>query len=216
MQQVSRVMPLSDIEVLSRAKGGDGRTIVAYAAVFSEPTSINDQDGSYDEQIAPVAFNRTLAEGRAIPVFYNHARTVHGSPSELGSVPIGSPVEPPRPDGRGLLTTTRLNQTQLADQVLASIRNGDPMGMSFTGRFVRSAPARPRGGYAPDRSGARTLVTRTDIGLLEYGPTPTPAYPGAAVVGVRSGTDLCGPETRREYLERLDVRMAARRRRVTR
>ncbi|MFI0897071.1 phage major capsid protein [Streptomyces sp. NPDC020983] len=176
-----RVFALDDIEIRA---GGDGRTVTAYAAVFDSPTHIVDQDGEYDEQIARTAFDKTLREraGR-IGVFYHHARTLHGSPSDLGSVPIGTPVEPPRADGRGLLTVTRYNRSALADAVLESIKNGDIKGQSFSGRFIKSDP---KGPYVPARSGARTLVTRQEIALLEYGPTPIPAYSDAAILGVRS------------------------------
>jgi HK97 family phage major capsid protein/HK97 family phage prohead protease len=180
---VTRVMALNDMEILSRSKGGDGRTVVAYAAAFNRSAEIVDADGHYNEQIAPTAFNASLASGRQIRVFYNHARTLHGTPSESGSVPIGTPAEPPRPDGTGLLTVTRYNKTQLADDVLEAIRNGDITGQSFTGVFLQSDPE--RGPYL-SRNGQLTTVTRREIGLIEYGPTPMPAYQDAAIVGVRN------------------------------
>lgn len=178
-----RVFALDDIQIRA---GGDGRTVTAYAAAFDSPAHIVDQDGEYDEQIARSAFDKTLQERSGkIGVFYNHAKTLHGTPSERGSVPIGTPLEI-RPDGRGLLTVTRYNKTPLADDVLESIRNGDITGQSFTGRFIKSDPHGP---YLPNRStGQRTLVTRQEIALLEYGPTPIPAYTDAAIIGVRSQT----------------------------
>ncbi|MEU2340061.1 phage major capsid protein [Streptomyces sp. NPDC013172] len=177
----SRVFALDDIQIRA---GGDGRTVTAYAAVFDSPAHIVDQDGEYDEQIGRSAFDKTIQERAGkIGVFYNHARTLHGTPSERGSVPIGTPLEV-KPDGRGLLTVTRYNKTALADDVLESIRNGDITGQSFTGRFIKSDP---RGPYLPNRStGQRTLVTRQEIALIEYGPTPIPAYSDAAIVGVRA------------------------------
>ncbi|MEW2300272.1 phage major capsid protein [Streptomyces sp. NPDC006655] len=177
----SRVFALDDIQIRA---GGDGRTVTAYAAVFDSPAHIVDQDGEYDEQIGRSAFDKTIQERAGkIGVFYNHARTLHGTPSERGSVPIGTPLEV-RADGRGLLTVTRYNKTALADDVLESIRNGDITGQSFTGRFIKSDP---RGPYLPNRStGQRTLVTRQEIALIEYGPTPIPAYADAAIVGVRA------------------------------
>jgi HK97 family phage major capsid protein/HK97 family phage prohead protease len=181
----TRAFPLRDIEILSRAKGGDGRTVVAYAAVFRKPVPIVDSDGDYEEQIDDPAFDRSVADrSRKIGVFYHHGRTLQGTPSDRGSVPLGSPVEPPRADGTGLLTVSRYNKTQLADDVLESIRNGDITGQSFTGVFLQSDP--DRGPYYPSRSGQRTLVTRKEIALIEYGPTPFPAYQDAAIVGVRN------------------------------
>lgn len=179
----SRVFSLDDIHIRA---GGDGRTVIAYAAVFDRPAEIQDRDGHYQEQISRTAFDKTLQEraGR-VGVFYNHARTLDGTPSEQGSVPIGTPLEI-RPDGRGLLTTSRYNKTPLADAVLESIRNGDIAGQSFSGRFIKSDP---RGPYLPARSGDLTLVTRQEIALFEYGPTPIPSYVDAEIMELRAGTN---------------------------
>lgn len=180
MTQFTRSFPLEDISVVS---GGSGREVEAYAAVFDTPAEIHDADGHYMERLAPTVFDKTIAErGLRIPVFYNHARTLHGASSERGSVPIGTPLEI-RADGRGLFTRTRYHRTPLADEVLEAIREGSIRGQSFSGRFLQSNPARvPRrrtGGELP-------TVTRTEIALTEYGPTPIPAYEGAEILGVRS------------------------------
>lgn len=186
-----RYFPLEDIRVRA---GGDGRTVEAYAAVFDTPTEIHDQEGHYTEVIDRRAFDRTLnqlapAGSRTtwrLGVFYNHGRTLWGTPSERGSMPIGTPVEV-KADNRGLLTVTRYNRTELADEVLENIREGAITGQSFTGNFLRSDPARPpRGGYRADSGGKLRTVRRQEIALKEYGPTPFPAYPDAAVIGVRA------------------------------
>ncbi len=107
--------------------------------------------------------------------------TLHGTPSDLGSVPIGSPEEI-RPDGRGLRTVSRYNRSQLADAALEAIRNGDIRGYSFRGRIIQSTPTRvPR-----SRSGDLPTVVRMELGLTEYGPTPMPAYAEAGIIAVRS------------------------------
>jgi HK97 family phage prohead protease len=191
MDAFMRSFPLEDIRVRA---GGDGRTVEAYAAVFDTPTEITDQDGHYLEVIDRRAFDRTLqqlapAGSRStwrVGVFYNHGRTLWGTPSERGSMPIGTPVEV-RADNRGLLTVTRYNKTELADEVLENIREGAITGQSFTGRFTRSDPGKtPRMGWRPDSSGKLKTVKRQEIALKEYGPTPFPAYPDAAVIGVRA------------------------------
>lgn len=191
MDAFTRSFPLEDIHVRA---GGDGRTVEAYAAVFDTPTEIHDQDGHYNEVIDRRAFERTLTQlapagsrsNWRVGVFYNHGRTIWGTPSERGSMPIGTPVEV-KADSRGLLTVTRYNRTELADEVLENIREGAITGQSFTGGFVRSDPGRsPRGGWRADASGKLRTVRRQEIRLKEYGPTPFPAYPDAAVVGVRA------------------------------
>lgn len=179
-----RSWALDDIQILRAADGyGDGRTVEAYAAVFDTPAEISDQHGHYREVIARTAFNRTLQHGiDRVGVFYNHALTMHGTPAEgANSVPIGSPVSIVA-DHKGLRTITRFNRSELADHVLEAIRHGDIKGYSFRGRIFRSDPARvPRA-----RSGALPTVTRTELGLTEYGPTPSPAYQDAGILAVRS------------------------------
>jgi HK97 family phage prohead protease len=177
----TRSFALDDLRIRS---GGDGRTVEAYAAVFNIPVEIHDQDGHYNEQIHRGAFERTLAHrGTNFRVFFNHGMTLHGTPSERGSMPIGTPLEV-RTDQRGLLTVTRYNATPLADEVLEGIRSGSICGQSFTGRMLRSDPAR---GPFRARGGELVTVTRHEIGLIEYGPTPLPAYEDASIVGVRAG-----------------------------
>lgn len=175
-----RSWALDDIAIRS---GGDGRTVEAYAAVFDTPAEIHDQHGRYIEVIDRSAFNRTLSHGiDRIGVYYHHGMTLHGTPSDLGSVPIGQPVEVV-PDGRGLRTVTRFNRSALADSVLEAIRAGDIRGYSFRGRIFQSTPARVPKVRPGD---PLPTVTRTELGCAEYGPTPTPAYEQAGILAVRS------------------------------
>jgi uncharacterized protein len=174
-----RTFALDDIEILRTGDGGDGRTVRSYAAVFDVPATIIDQHGHYVERIARGAFDKTIRErGDRVGVFYHHGRTLYGTPSELGSVPIGSPKEI-RADGRGLMTVARYNKSELAESVLEAIRNGDIRGQSFRGAVYRSnpqnVPRRQPGGALPE-------VTRTELGLTEFGPTPTPSYDTGAMV----------------------------------
>lgn len=176
----TRSYPLDDIRVRS---GGDGRTVEAYACVFDTPTEIRDQDGHYNEIIGRSSLDKSLAErGTRFGVFYNHGLTLHGTPSERHSMPLGTPQEI-RADGRGVLTVTRYNRTQIADEVLEAIKTGAITGQSFSGRMLQSSPQ--RGPYRP-RNGELPMVTRTEIALREYGPTPFPAYEDASILGVRA------------------------------
>jgi len=185
---ITRSFPLEDISV----SGGDGRTVTAYAAVFNVEAEIRDHEGHYNEVIDPLAFTTQLQRSKVgnswrVGVFYNHGLTLHGTPSERGSMPLGVPLEI-RSDNRGLLTVTRYNKTQQADEVLESINNGDITGQSFTGAIRRSDPTLTRGqrragGYRK-QNGQLTTVRRMELGLDEYGPTPIPAYE-AEILGVR-------------------------------
>ena len=185
---VTRNFPLDDIRVLSRAEGGDGRTVTAYAAVFDDPTEIWDQDGHYLEQIHPNGFHATLQQRRnQVFCVYNHAKSLAGTPSDMWSVPIGKPLDM-RTDHKGLLTVTRYNDDEASNRILAAIKSESLQGMSFTGVFLRSDPelTGPWSEYGPNKAGDLPLVTRMEIALLEYGPTPIPAYDNAQVVGVRA------------------------------
>lgn len=192
-----RSYPLEDIHI---QRSGDGRTVEAYAAVFDTAAEIKDHEGHYFEVIDPKAFNKVVNDvrpqgarrGWAVGVFYNHALTLHGTPSDRGAVPIGTPIDI-RPDSRGLLTVTRYNRNALADEVLEAIRDGGISGQSFTGRIVRSLPSlsgyqRRAGGHQPDKDGRLVTVRRMELGLSEYGPTPMPAYKEAGILTVRSLT----------------------------
>ena len=182
MTSFVRNYPLEDITIRS---GGDGRTVEAYAAVFNVDTEIHDHQGQYLERISPQAFNRTIAHrGTSFGVFYNHGLTLQGTPSERASLPIGTPEEV-RADSRGLYTVTKYNNTPLADEVLEAIRTGAITGQSFSGRFAGSDPAVPAGGFRRSKSGELTVVTRNEVLMTEYGPTPFPAYESAAILGVR-------------------------------
>lgn len=179
IETYARTFDLEDIEI---QRGGDGRTVTAYAAVFGQDAEINDQHGHYIERIDPRAFVKTLREQKPerIGVLYNHGNDASGRPNMLGSVPIGTPLEI-KADGRGLLTITRYNRSELADAVLEAIKGGQIRGQSFRGRVYQSN--RERGERLP-------IVTRTELGLKEYGPTHSPAYEGAGILAVRSASDL--------------------------
>jgi HK97 family phage prohead protease len=172
-----------DVEI-TRSKTGDGRTVTAYAAVFGQEAEISDQHGHYVEELDRASFNKTLTEYRPgkVKCFYNHGYDLTGKPNMLGAVPLGSPVEPPRVDGQGLLTVTRYNKSALADAVLEAIDNGDITGQSFRGRIFNSRTV--------ERAGRLPKIYRTELGLAEYGPTHSPAYTGAGILAVRAGSEL--------------------------
>lgn len=173
---ISRSFGLADADII---RGRDGNVVRAYCAVFDKSAEIRDQHGHYMERIDRAAFNRAISRGiGSVKVFYNHGAGLNGQPSALGSVPIGTPLDI-RPDGKGLLTETRYNNSDLARAVLEGIHDGQISGYSFRGRVLRSEPAR-----VPRSSGGGELptVTRHELGLSEYGPTPFPYYADAAVV----------------------------------
>jgi HK97 family phage prohead protease len=190
-----RTYELEDIHIVRTAQGDStGRLVEAYATAFNAPAEIMDFEGHYIEEIDPAAFNKVLADiGRSragfgkVKVMYNHGMTIHGTPSERGSMPIATPVDI-RPEARGLLTLARYSDTPFADEVLENIRNGSITAQSFTGRIVRSDPQLRRGGKHYPRDGQLPRVRRMELGLKEFGPTPFEAYSGAEILGVRMST----------------------------
>lgn len=203
-ERFARSFPLDDIQVLDRAKGGDGRTIEAYAAVFDVPTEIHDQNGDYMEVIHRTAFNRTLANGAATRslYLYNHGRNViDGRPDSLAQVPIGSP-QSVQADGRGLRTVARLNRSALADATLEAVKAGDIKGYSFRGNAYKSDPAKaPR-----TRQGeALPTVTRMELSLADFGPTPSPYYVDAEILTVRSASMVLSTINGLDESERVEL-----------
>ena len=187
MADSTRTFPLEDIRIDS---GGDGRTVTAYAAVFDSPTAISDFEGDYLEVIHPAAFNKAIRDSAPqgkrttwlTRVLFNHGMTTYGTPSDRGSMPIGTP-QSITADSRGLLTVTRYNNTPLADEALDAIKSGSITAQSFQGRFVKSDK---KGPFRADDNGDLTTVTRKEVTLKEYGPAVFAAYPDAEIVGVRA------------------------------
>lgn len=188
-QTYARIFELDGIEILSRAKGGDGRTVEAYAAVFNVPSEIHDQHGDYIEEVDPGSFKRTIDNGaaRRAQVLLNHGYDVQGKTGGLQQAPLGSPVRI-EADPRGLLTVSRYNDGPLTEQVLAGIRNGDYKAQSFEGPIYRSSPNGRPGRARP--GAALPKVRRLELGLRNYGPTMTPYYPDAEITAVRSAAEL--------------------------
>ena len=188
-----RIWDLEDIRIVSRAQGdGTGRLVEAYAAVFNVGAEIHDQHGDYNEENDPGSFNRSIdhasrSSRSPFRCIYNHGLTLHGTPSDRGSIPIGTPEEV-RAESRGLLTRTRYNDTSLADEVLEAIRSGGITAQSYTGRILRSSTELRRGEKYREGRGGLPTVRRLELALREYGPTPFPAFSGAEILGVRMST----------------------------
>ena len=187
-----RTYDLEDIRIVSRAQGdGTGRLVEAYAAAFGQVARISDHQGRYDEENDPGAFNDRIAElnrsrgGLAqVKVMYNHALTIHGTPSERGSVAVAVPKEI-RADSKGLLTRSLYLDTPFAEEILEGVRAGAYTAQSYTGAIIASSPELRPGEKHRPRGGKYPLVRRMKLGLREYGPTPFPAFSGAEIVGVR-------------------------------
>ena len=180
-----------DREKLSRSyefrmepSGDDGLTLEGYAAVFNDWTTINDRTGSFQEQIAPGAFKRSL--GMRSPVI----QFDHGQHPLIGSMPLGR-ITKIEEDSRGLFVRARMHDNWLVEPVRDAIREQSIDGMSF--RFsVLDEDWDTRDGVEH-----RTI---TEAALYEVGPVVFPAYPSTSV-SVRSrqvAEALIDEEVRRE------------------
>ena len=172
---IVRSFAIDDLVVRS---GGDGRTVEAYAAVFGQPTEINDHYGHYYETIDRTAFDGVIKRGVKPLVFFNHARDIFGRPSEKWSAPIGV-HRSIQADGRGLRVAAYISRTQAGDEALELMRDGAVDGFSFSGKPNRSKKITAAGGDLD-------TVVRQELGLTEYGPAVMRAYEGAKVLALRS------------------------------
>jgi HK97 family phage prohead protease len=197
----SRQFALEDLHVRS---DGDGRTVEAYAAVFNSRTEVMDQDGHYNEELSPGSFRKTLQEKRPgdFRVLFNHGRTIDGSPNNLATMPIGVPLKI-EADEKGVWTQTRYLDNPLAQDVLDAIKNGAITAQSFSGRFMKSVRSYPDGRHS------RSLITRHEVDMREYGPAVFAAYPDAAILGLRAEMFVHSllatpPEKRVEWLQQFE------------
>lgn len=190
--EVFRSYPLEDAHIVRTGEGdASGRLVEAYCAVFDDPVEIHDQQGDYEEEIDRAAFNKRIEDVRRsragfalVKCMYNHALTIHGTPSEKFSMPCAV-TEHISAEGRGVLTRARYLNTPLGDEVLELWKSGAISAQSFSGATIRSTPPLRRGDKYRPRDGQLPRVRRLEMGLREFGGTPFPAYTGAELVGVR-------------------------------
>lgn len=139
-------------------RDGDGMpTLIGYAAVFNSRTEL----GWFDEEIAPGAFARSLADGDDVRALFNHdsARVIGRRNAETLRL-----VE----DSIGLRVEIDLPDTTTARDLVASIDRGDIDGMSF-GFRAREQEWIER----EDENELRRLI---EVELIEVSPVTFPAY----------------------------------------
>lgn len=102
-----------DIELLPRAKGGDGRTVVGIAVPYDYPQPIPSE--GIVEQFARGAFNAQIEAAHRIPYAREHL--------PFGGTLIGR-VALLRDDAAGLYFEARISRTEKGDETLELIRDG--------------------------------------------------------------------------------------------
>lgn len=150
---------------LTRDGESDGQTFSGYAAVFNSPTRIRDEDGEYDEVIAPGAFAKTIRERKPVLMFD------HGKHPVVGQMPLGR-ITTLREDARGLYVEARLSDNWIVQPVRDAIRDQAIEGMSF--RFEPKKQVWSGKPSARCRYG--DLRTHNEVAMPECGPVVFPAY----------------------------------------
>lgn len=167
---------------LTRTDGeadGNGLTFEGYGAVFNSPTRIDSWEGTFDEQIAPGAFKKSIRE-RTPRLQFDH-----GYHPLIGSIPIGR-ITDITEDARGLFVQARLSDNWLVQPIRDAISEGSVDGMSFrfsvvredwqdnTGKSIKSDELMNLL-WEPGERGP-LLRTLKEVKMPEVGPVVWPAY----------------------------------------
>lgn len=107
-----------------RSRGGDGRTLEGYVAVFGATARIADRGGDFEEEIHPGAFDASLTRGFPVMQFD------HGKDPRVGSVPIGV-YDTFEPDHKGYFVRGKLFDNSVVEPVRQAIVGGAIKGMSW-------------------------------------------------------------------------------------
>lgn len=166
--QVEAEVKSVSVEFKAEAEG----VITAYAAVF-------DTTDSYGDVIQKGAFAKTIAERKdRIKVLFNH--------DGWSRLPIGKPLTMEE-DAYGLLTATKMSQTQQAQDIYTLAKEGIINELSI-GYYALKAQ------YTEDGSSDRAAgIWRrlTEVKLIEYSfLSVPPANEGAVITGIKSEQDL--------------------------
>ncbi|MFB9994084.1 HK97 family phage prohead protease [Deinococcus oregonensis] len=156
------------IEVKAEAEG----IITAYAAAFGNTDS-------YGDVINKGAFIKTVSERKdKIKVLYNHDYY------SVNALPVGKPISLVE-DGYGLLTSTKMSQTQLGKDIYTLAQEGSIDSMSIGYSALKAE-------YPDDDASRKAGIWRviTEAKLFEYSFVPFPANEGAIITGIKSGVDL--------------------------
>lgn len=160
MTLLHRAFTVTDLELRTDA-GGDGRTLLGTVVPWDTEIRVS----GYRERFTRGAFAGTDPAGVPLLVAHRHA-----------ALPVGRAVrlvdEPERLAGE-----FELSRTRDADEVLALVADGVPLGLS-----VGFSPTPGGDRWTTDRS----AVVRTRARLGEVSVVGVPAYAGAVVHGVRS------------------------------
>ncbi|MFC4426212.1 HK97 family phage prohead protease [Deinococcus navajonensis] len=155
-----------NIEIKAEPEG----VITAYAAAFGNTDS-------YGDVIQRGAFTKTITERKdKVKVLYNH--------DYYSNLPVGKPISMVE-DSYGLLTSTKMSQTQMGQDIYTLAQEGALDSMSIGYSALKAE-------YPDDQASRASGIWRviTEAKLYEYSFVPFPANESAVITGIKSGTDL--------------------------
>ncbi len=185
-RQASKAPPRNDVcrsvpFTFTRDADGDGEddglTFEGYGAVFNSPTRIDSWEGTFDEQIAPGAFRKSIRE-RTPKFQFDHGR------SNFGSLPPGV-IQDITEDDRGLFVKARMSASPYWEPLRDAIASGAVDGMSFRFSVIRDEWRDAAGKIVKPEdleealwTGSRGILLRTlkEVKVAEVGPVVWPAY----------------------------------------
>jgi uncharacterized protein len=132
-----------------------------HAAVFGQRTWIGSRDYGFWEQIDPVAFNKTLADGADVRFLINHDPNLLLARSTAGTLKLSI-------DERGLVADADMAPTSYAADLAVLLERGDVTQMSFA-----FEPIAWRSEVAED---GKPLITLTEVRLWDVSAVTYPAY----------------------------------------
>jgi HK97 family phage prohead protease len=162
------------VELRSSNVSGSLGTLTGYASVFN---SRSEDLGGWFEQVAPSAFNKTLADGARVV-----ARFQHKDEFILGSTDAGT-LKLAIDKRTGLRYDVELPDTSTGRDVKVLAERGDLKYSSFAFRTIED-----RWDELEDGTILRTLLS---VKLLDVAPVVSPAYLGSSA-GMRSLADKLG------------------------
>lgn len=169
-----------DLEIKTRAKGGDGRTIVGIAVPYGLPQRIDER---LVEQFARGAFNAQIRSAARVQFAREH--------QTLGGTLIGRATLL-RDDTAGLYGEWRVSATAAGEETLELVRDGVLDELSIGFREGQNRRLR-------DGTIERVTAHLTEVAVVREG-----AYGrGAVVAGVRSAAGIHDVRARLEEAQRI-------------
>lgn len=143
----------------------DGRVIRGYGSVYGQPTTIEGFFDEWDEEVAPGAWTKTIAESKRIVSTFNHEPNLLLGSTDAGTLKLSE-------DKNGLIYEIDVPDTSVGNDVWTLVDRGDVHGSSVWFRVTRQEWQ-----YKTKQNGLeRDKRTILEAQLFEVGPVVFPAF----------------------------------------